>query len=359
MSRQRTHTRLERQKSQESEQKPVTSRSTAPESVYDVLESDGQSLDSGTRAFMEPRFGHDFGLVRIHADGRAAGSASDIEARAYTLGNDIVFGIGEYAPATSEGQHLLAHELTHVVQQRAFTVQWPVQIGEPGSRTELEAESVASSISLPVMASTVAIAQHTQPAQIQRQSHHGDEHAQPARPSAPRVVHVPPPPAHHLSAAQIQQLNQQHPPLLRLMPPGPLRVEPQVTPEPLQFRVNIPVLDFNLLRLRIGSGVEFDLFNEPGVELDFSRSLVYPQDFSGAQACVNLFRLHLGRLIDVALPGVGTGVDSHGNPVQQVAPEVDIPITDLITAIMTATFQQDGSGRFGFSSFEIHIVGRF
>jgi hypothetical protein len=68
---------------------------------------------------MESRFGKDFSRVRVHADAQAAKSAQEVNALAYTVGHDIVFGAGRYSPGTSSGQHLLAHELTHVVQQRA------------------------------------------------------------------------------------------------------------------------------------------------------------------------------------------------------------------------------------------------
>ena len=66
---------------------------------------------------MEPRFGRDFGGVRVHTDARAAASARDVGAFAYTLGNNIVFGAGQFAPGTQEGRQLLAHELAHTVQQ--------------------------------------------------------------------------------------------------------------------------------------------------------------------------------------------------------------------------------------------------
>jgi Domain of unknown function (DUF4157) len=89
----------------------------APQSVHAVLGSSGQRLDTATRAFFEPRFGHDFTRVRVHADARAAVSAAEIGARAYAVGEDIVFGAGEYAPSTPEGRSLLAHELVHVMQQ--------------------------------------------------------------------------------------------------------------------------------------------------------------------------------------------------------------------------------------------------
>lgn len=79
----------------------------------------GQPLDRPTRAHFESRLGHDLSNVRLHADARAAASAQAFEARAYTLGRDIVFGAGEYAPGTPSGRRLLAHELVHVVQQGA------------------------------------------------------------------------------------------------------------------------------------------------------------------------------------------------------------------------------------------------
>jgi hypothetical protein len=88
-----------------------------PSIVHGVLNSSGQPLDAGTRAFMEPRFGHDFSQVRVHTDARAAESAQSVNALAYTVGRNVVFGVGQYAPATSEGKRLMAHELTHVVQQ--------------------------------------------------------------------------------------------------------------------------------------------------------------------------------------------------------------------------------------------------
>lgn len=90
---------------------------TAPPIVHEVLSSSGQPLDASTRAFFESRFGHDFSQVRVHTDERAEQSARDVNAHAYTVGHDIVFGPGKFSPATQEGRRLLAHELTHVVQQ--------------------------------------------------------------------------------------------------------------------------------------------------------------------------------------------------------------------------------------------------
>jgi len=89
----------------------------APPMVHEVLRSPGQPLDLATRAFMEPRFGHDFSHVRVHTDENAETSAWTLNAHAYTVGNDIVFGLGRFDPTAVEGRRLLAHELTHVVQQ--------------------------------------------------------------------------------------------------------------------------------------------------------------------------------------------------------------------------------------------------
>ncbi len=91
----------------------------AASAVHDVVRSPGRPIDASTRALMEPRFGRDFSHVHIHADAAAAQSAQAIRAKAYTFGSHIAFAPGHYAPESSEGQRLLAHELAHVVQQEA------------------------------------------------------------------------------------------------------------------------------------------------------------------------------------------------------------------------------------------------
>lgn len=101
-------------------------QSEAPPIVHEVLASPGQPLDAATRAFMEDRFGHDFSRVRVHTDERAVASAHAVGAAAYTVGRNIVFDRGSYAPDTASGQRLLAHELAHVVQQAASPVGGPV-----------------------------------------------------------------------------------------------------------------------------------------------------------------------------------------------------------------------------------------
>jgi hypothetical protein len=85
--------------------------------VNDILGSPGQPLDRATRQFFAARFGHDFANVRVHADAEAAESARSVNALAFTVGHHLVFGAGQYAPGRQTGQRLLAHELTHVLQQ--------------------------------------------------------------------------------------------------------------------------------------------------------------------------------------------------------------------------------------------------
>ncbi len=87
----------------------------------DSLRGGGQPLPEYTRAFFEPRFGYDFSGVRVHSDARAANAARGVNSLAYTVGNNVVFGAGQYSPDTVGGRRLLAHELTHVVQQSNAT----------------------------------------------------------------------------------------------------------------------------------------------------------------------------------------------------------------------------------------------
>ncbi len=90
----------------------------APPLVHEVLRSPGQPLPSGIRAFMESRFGHDFGQVRVHTGVQAGETARALSARAFTVGSDVAFASGQFAPGTTTGRRLLAHELTHTLQQR-------------------------------------------------------------------------------------------------------------------------------------------------------------------------------------------------------------------------------------------------
>jgi 3D (Asp-Asp-Asp) domain-containing protein len=94
---------------------------SAAESNIQALRGQGQSLSESERAFFEPRFGHDFSRVRVHTGGEAASAARSVNARAFTLGHHIVFDANEYAPETTAGKKLLAHELTHVLQQHQAT----------------------------------------------------------------------------------------------------------------------------------------------------------------------------------------------------------------------------------------------
>jgi hypothetical protein len=101
------------------------SNSTAPSIVNDVLNSGGRSLDADIRSFMESRFKYDFSNVKIHDNEIAAKSADSINALAYTSGNNIVFNSGQYNTNSDSGRKLLAHELTHVVQQNDMISRQP------------------------------------------------------------------------------------------------------------------------------------------------------------------------------------------------------------------------------------------
>jgi pyrrolidone-carboxylate peptidase len=122
----------------------------APPIVHDVLSSPGRPLEPGTRATMERSFGHDFGKVRVHTDARAAESARAVHARAYTVGSDVVFADGRYAPGSEAGRRLLAHELAHVVQQENVggrrVQRARLQIASPADAAEADAAAVAERV---------------------------------------------------------------------------------------------------------------------------------------------------------------------------------------------------------------------
>lgn len=109
----------------------------APPVVYKALAKPGHPLDQADRSFMETRFGQDFASVRVHTDFDAAESARRINARAYTVGGDIVFGAGEYSPGSDAGRHLLAHELTHVVQQSSDSPSSPSGVAQRAPTIEI------------------------------------------------------------------------------------------------------------------------------------------------------------------------------------------------------------------------------
>lgn len=117
-----------------------------PPIVHDVLRTPGRPLDNTDRNYMERSFSRDFSNVRVHTDKMAQDSASAIGARAYTSGSNIVFGSSAYAPGTSSGRWLLAHELTHVVQQSGRPSGSNLTVGPSGGALEAEADSVANRI---------------------------------------------------------------------------------------------------------------------------------------------------------------------------------------------------------------------
>ena len=114
--------------------------------VNEVLRSPGEPLDPATRGVMEPYFGSDFSDVRVHTDVRAAESARTVNALAYTVGHDLVFGASRYAPDTAVGRRLIAHELTHVLQQAGGTADRELDLAEPGSAAEREASQIADAV---------------------------------------------------------------------------------------------------------------------------------------------------------------------------------------------------------------------
>lgn len=101
---------------------PLVQRQIDEETTQDISDQilqdkgSGRLLEKETKEFMESRFGHDFGDVRVHTDSNAENLTKQLSAAAFTIGRDVYFGSGKYNPSVTSGQRLLAHELTHVVQ---------------------------------------------------------------------------------------------------------------------------------------------------------------------------------------------------------------------------------------------------
>ena len=140
---------VQRQVEEEEEEEMLQAKSTEDatpevpndlESQINAIKGGGRPLAESERAYFEPRFGADFGNVRLHTGAQAAESAQAVNAKAYTLERDVVFGAGHYAPGTSEGRRLMAHELTHVVQQHNSKNPYMARLNDawlPGMRPTL------------------------------------------------------------------------------------------------------------------------------------------------------------------------------------------------------------------------------
>lgn len=165
--------------------------------VHDVVTGSGSPLEEGVRTDMEARMGQDFSDVRVHTGDAADASARSVSAHAYTVGSNIVFQRGAYDPGSSQGQTLLAHELTHVVQQRSGPVDGTptaggVSVSDPSDRFEVEASQNAERVmSQPAPTAQLSAAGPAAGPAVQRHADHdhGEEAAVQAAhdPSLPAV----------------------------------------------------------------------------------------------------------------------------------------------------------------------------
>jgi hypothetical protein len=178
----------------EAEGKGAEDGADAESPVHSVVATPGSPLDTATRASMEGALGADFGDVQVHTDPAASASAASVQAHAYTVGNHVVFGEGRYQPGTDDGRRTLAHELTHVVQQRQGPVEGTpapggIRVSDPSDHHEREASAAADRVMAggapaagPVAAAAVQREEDDgpAPAAVQRQ---GDEEQEEAPPT--------------------------------------------------------------------------------------------------------------------------------------------------------------------------------
>jgi hypothetical protein len=144
--------------------------------VPGVLNSSGQPLDLMTQRLMESRFNQDFGNVRVHNNAAAGAAAASLDARAFTSGRSIVFGVGEYAPQTDSGRRLIAHELAHVVQQKSG-VPLSGEVGSANDSYERLADNAAEEVMTGLKPATLTDGAPAgfAPKIIQRQEKPGDK----------------------------------------------------------------------------------------------------------------------------------------------------------------------------------------
>ncbi len=116
------------------------------EAAIALAHGGGRTLDDGVARNIAPALGTPLDDVRIHTGRDADVLARAVEARAFTVGNDIFFGAGEYRPGTSDGDRLIAHEVAHVVQQRGAPISGPLTVSQPGDALEREAEALARDV---------------------------------------------------------------------------------------------------------------------------------------------------------------------------------------------------------------------
>jgi hypothetical protein len=158
-----------------------------PSPVHEVVSSGGRPLEPEVRADMEGRLGHDFGDVRVHDDAAAHSSAQAVNAHAYTVGSNVVFQRDKYDPGSDDGRTMLAHELTHVVQQRSGTVDGTptgggIKVSDPSDRFEREAAANAERVMAAPAPAQPAPPAPVQTAAVQRDT---EEEAPPVQRAAP------------------------------------------------------------------------------------------------------------------------------------------------------------------------------
>ncbi len=146
-----------RERADRQAQQPDQAHFNTPENqaLEFVQQNQGQPLDTSARETIEPKFAHDFANIRVFADGQAPDLANKLDARAFTIGQNIIFGDNEYQPHSRDGQGLLAHELAHTVQNERFGTSNLKSVSHESDAAEGEANAFASRV---LMGSTLPLA---------------------------------------------------------------------------------------------------------------------------------------------------------------------------------------------------------
>jgi Domain of unknown function (DUF4157) len=393
------------------------SQDRVPEIVHDVLRSPGQPLTADARAFFEPRFGHDFSHVRIHSDAKAGRSARAVDALAYTVGRDIVIGVGN-APIGTVPWELLAHELVHVLQQSQDHRPVPNEVStavESAAERHADRAALAIGAGMRLDAEQRYVSMRLQKVGMEDDSIHRPliegfrrEHGLPpgeGRPGerigpsdaeikyrlAPREVQLthPPPARLSVTATQARELAKRplpanvsvgnQPPARSAGPtPRPGSSPSRRAPQPQEAtelgvdiaadtswsaQLSLVARHWDMASFHRG-GVTIDVLHEPSASLALSvdQSSLGMVTAQVAVTGLNLvFRAHGREFIELGLAQLGLALDSRGELIWSTGAQIEVHspkqwLSFVLSTSGTATHKRDGSVDLNWSPITFGVV---
>lgn len=335
--------------------------------VREAVLTGGRPLDEGVRAEMETALGHNFSGVEVHTSGEAVESARALGAKAYTAGSHVLFGAGQYRPETQDGKRLIAHELTHVVQQAAGPVDGGeagggLKVSTPGDPFEQQADRVAEEFGRNVQTLRDDEGLRAAP-MVQRQM---DQEPAAAAGAQTLTLDAPPP----LEMATQELIAQEAPPAEQVEVQadgdgGP--VSGSVYYDPTQFYVQA---QFNVSRTLLQTpGFKVD-FGDPSVQLTLNLDpsigrppLLTSAALAASVNALNLTWLNHGNTIASFAVTAGAGIDTTGTATLSAGAQATVPVNDRVNVVLNLpvnyTPLSGGGNRFAFGTATLGLQASF